>query len=383
MSPAARIGALILTLCSGQALAQGGNAVPCTCGVWSLDGPEPADSRLGGCAAAPSQLDANGCPLPPLLYESPRGLWYVANEVVALRRDADESRVFATLTTPTDDVLNTNDLQFENQAGLRVIVGRELDDWFALEGSFLGLMQWDEQKAVRDATANSQATTGNLFSPFTGFGNPATVGLDFNNLASIRLISSLDIAELNVRQRIDTAPSIMRATALYGFRYMRIREQFAYRTESLAPVPAGTLNSVDVETGNQMYGFQIGGSLEFRVAPRCWLNFEGKAAICDNQADQHTLYTTGPLAQPNAPITRFRGEDHTVFAGDLSAALEFQFTPGIVGRIGYQALLIDGLALASENFESNVQVLTLGPAELVHDGSAIYHGPFVGLTVTW
>jgi hypothetical protein len=54
-----------------------------------------------------------------------------------------------------------------------------------------------------------------------------------------------------------------------------------------------------------------------------------------------------------------------------------------VGRIGYQALLIDGLALASENFDRNVAILTAGPAELVHDGSVVYHGPFVGLTTTW
>jgi hypothetical protein len=44
---------------------------------------------------------------------------------------------------------------------------------------------------------------------------------------------------------------------------------------------------------------------------------------------------------------------------------------------------LDGLALASENFESNTAILTNGPAQVINDGGLVYHGPFVGLTATW
>ena len=76
----------------------------------------------------------------------------------------------------------------------------------AIEASFLGLLQWDESRAVRDSTVNSQGTAGNLFSPLTNFGNPPQVGLDFNTLASLRIISQFNNGELNLRQRLNTSP---------------------------------------------------------------------------------------------------------------------------------------------------------------------------------
>lgn len=44
---------------------------------------------------------------------------------------------------------------------------------------------------------------------------------------------------------------------------------------------------------------------------------------------------------------------------------------------------VDGVALASENLQADPDLLTLGPPQLVHDGSLVYHGPFAGLMFTW
>jgi hypothetical protein len=326
----------------------------------------------------------DGCPPPHPLYESPRGPWYVVTDLVALKREADGDQDFAALGTPDNIVLSTADLRFELQAGPRVLVGRQFSDWYAIEASYFGLMTWDESLAVRDVTVNALGSAGNLFSPFTDFGDPAgQAGLDFNTFASIRSISSLDNAELNIRQRLDTAPSIMQATALYGFRYMNIRERFEYNTESAEPAGAGTTNLVDVETHNDLYGFQIGGMIELRVEPRTWLSFEFKAAVCHNDADQITDFSTGPVVGPATVTTGGRAEERTAFVGDATIAIMYRFTPTCVGRIGYQALWVDGLALASENFERNISLLTLGPAQLVHDGNLVYHGPFAGLLLSW
>jgi putative beta barrel porin BBP7 len=326
----------------------------------------------------------DGCQPPHLLYESPRGPWYVVADLVALKRDADGEQDFASLGTPDDIALSTEDLRFEFQAGPRVLVGHQFSDWYAIEASYFGLMDWDESRAIRDVTANALGTAGNLFSPFSDFGDPAgLVGLDFNNFASIRLVSSLDNAEVNIRQRLDTPPSIMQATVLYGFRYMNIRERFEYATESAEPAGAGTANFVNVETGNDLYGFQIGGMMELRVEPRAWLSFEWKGVVCHNDADQTTDFATGPLGAPTAPIIGERGEERTTFVGDASITIMYAFTPACVGRIGYQALWVDGLALASQNFERNISLLTLGPAQLVHDGNLVYHGPFAGLMWSW
>ena len=123
--------------------------------------------------------------------------------------------------------------------------------------------------------------------------------------------------------------------------------------------------------------------IELRVEPRCWLSFEYKAVVCHNDADQSTDLATGPLAGPATVTTGARAEERTTFVGDAAIVIAYAFTPSCVGRIGYQALWVDGLALASENFERNINLLTLGPAQLVHDGNLVYHGPFAGLMWSW
>jgi hypothetical protein len=220
-------------------------------------------------------------------------------------------------------------------------------------------------------------------SPFSNFGTPAIVGLDFNTFVSIRNISNMYNVELNVRQTLELDPSIMGMSLLYGFRYINIDERFEYRTESNSPAPAGAQNAVDVDTGNKLFGFQLGTMVEFRVDEDCWLNFEFKAGICQNNAVQNSSYTTGPLAGPTTTTSGGVGDDKTTWLLDGALSYEYRITPAWVFRAGYQAVWIDGLALGSENFNNDVNILLLGPPQLVADGSVVYHGPFAGLMATF
>ena len=54
--------------------------------------------------------------------------------------------------------------------------------------------------------------------------------------------------------------------------------------------------------------------------------------------------------------------------------------PAISGVI--VATIGPGVALAIDNFQTDINLLTLGPGQLVHDGTAVYHGPVVGVTWT-
>jgi hypothetical protein len=319
----------------------------------------------------------------PMPYQSPLETTYVTTDVVAFRRDWQASQSFATLNTPTNGVLGTHDLDFVNQPGLRVLAGRRFNDCLAIEASFLGLLQWDETRAVRDLTVNSQGTAGNLFSPLTNFGRPAQVGLDFNTSASIRILSQFNGGELNLRQRLNTTPSIMQASALYGIRYLNAHERLEYRTRSLSPAPVGTDNAVDVVARNSMFGVQIGGAVEFRVEPRCWLSFEAKGIMLGNDAGQQTQYTVGPIGGPSATINGQHAQERVAFATDLAATAVWKFTPAIVGRVGYQGILVDGLALASDNFTRNAPFMTTAPTQISNSGHLAFHGPFTGVTVTW
>jgi hypothetical protein len=334
---------------------------------------EPANQSDPPVAVAP--ITASWDLPPPLPVCQPVAFnFFAAFDAVSLAREIDENQVFATLNTPTGDVLNASGLSFDQEAGMRVVLGAKLTECYSIEITVMGLADWKDARAVSDSSLNLAGTMGNLFSPFTGFGSPPEVGLDFNDFASIRLVSSLDTFEWNVRQRLAALESrSFAATAIYGFRYLSIGEQLEYRTHSTLPLPAGSTSAVDVALDNHLYGFQLGAALDYLVAP-WWINLEGKAAICHNGIVEEVAASMVSTADPpNAPIDRIREEGSTAFLGHLSATVELRFAENWIGRVGYQALLVEGLAVASRATS----------AELLHGASATYHGPVAGLIVTW
>jgi hypothetical protein len=72
-----------------------------------------------------------------------------------------------------------------------------------------------------------------------------------------------------------------------------------------------------------------------------------------------------------------------VWLGDLSLVANFQMTPWLVARIGYQALFLTGVAVASDNIETNNILLTSGPIQLDDRSNMALHGPLIGLMGNW
>jgi hypothetical protein len=344
----------------------------------------PYHSVLNGpYAPAPNPLPTLGLCDQLLVYQSPVDTMYFRTEAVAFQRDWQASQPMATLGNPTNVVLSTHDLQFTMQPGLSVLLGRRLNNVFALEGGFIGLLSWNESRTVQNSTINSQGTAGNLFSPFTHFGNPAQVGLDYNTFSSIRTATDFNTAELNIRQRFFTPPSILQASGVYGFRYINIHDRFEYRTRSLSPSPAGSDNAVDVVANNGLFGVQAGGTLEFQIEPRGWINFEAKGIMCRNGAREEMQYTVGPIAGPGTTVNTDQTKGRMALGADVQGSVVWKFTPAIVGRAGYQCIFIDGLVLGSDNFGHNAPLITTGHTDVVSTGNLAFHGPFAGLTVTW
>lgn len=354
----------------------------------------------------------------------PQPLWYFRADAMALKRDAPDNQPFAALVTQTETdievradpggeplldqdgnpvidengdpvlvdvtvteggraetiVLGTQDLNFEFQGGYRLALGRMLGDWYWLEFTFFDVHDWHERAAVRDRTENESGLPGDLYSPFTDFGESPVPGLslDSNYLVRIESTSTLDNMELNLWHRLATPPEAMEASFLLGLRYMTILEHFQYRSESNVPA-AVTTTSVDTWTDNSLFGVQLGALFTFPVEPAWWIDWELKGAICGNQARQNTLYgRNGGQLPPTG-----RQEGKTTFVGETSVRLIGQVTPKLTLHAGYQALWVDGLALASENLPTDAEILRFGPGRLVHNGNLVYHGPYVGLNLVW
>ncbi len=106
---------------------------------------------------------------------------------------------------------------------------------------------------------------------------------------------------------------------------------------------------------------------------RPWTHPAGEPVIVAKRLEQgaETAYLTSAR------------QDHTLFVGETSLNLVYQFSERVTTFAGYQAIWIDGLALASENLQTNPEILRYGPGQLNHSGNVVYHGPHVGLTIVW
>lgn len=187
------------------------------------------------------------------------------------------------------------------------------------------------------------------------------------------------------------------AKLIIGLRYINIKEQFDYFSHSNVPVVSPTIPTIlgskvllSTLTRNDLFGPQIGGEFYFYAYPRCWIDVGIKGALCNNRALQDTIGSLDFGAGSNAPvvtnIASYRGRDATAFVGDLDVELVWQLTPHILTRIGYQAIWVNNLALATRNFSEPPDILLngfFGPPQIDTIGRAVYHGPHIGLEIGW
>jgi hypothetical protein len=358
--------------------------------------------------------------------------WYFQMEGLALKRDASRDqtfqyfveRVWEEVANPkyeepvppavpdpaepeyiwqwTEDivtpVLGTQNLHFGFQGGGRALIGRTLGQCHAFEVSYFDVTDWSEMAAVRDDTLfvqDKDRVTGaettfsaSLFSPFCDYGPPVLplLGLDYNYLASISYTSSLNNLEFNLRRWILVDPCRLQASVLVGGRYMNLDESFFYYTESAEPIdpaPGGATNTVTTDTDNRMLGVQVGAMFEFHVDPGWWIDCEIKGAFFDNAASQNTTYVHDGVPAYDGTYTWGRDDHISAYALDLKLTATVLVTPRLAVRGGYQALWLDGLALASENMSQDANILMGGPASLVEDGKVVYHGPHLGISWVW
>ncbi len=315
----------------------------------------------------------------------PEARWYFGADLIALRRDATEDQLFATQGILGPPALSTDNLDFAYQAGYRLKLGRLLGERWAIEASYFDLNDWSELAVARDSTLNVNGFAGDLYSPFSDFGaSPiADPVVDPNHLVTLRYQSSLDNVELNLRHRLRMPPSRLAVSVLYGFRHNAVRERFGYFTEAIVAGPAAATNDVNVRADNELWGFQIGSLVDLCLEEEHHLEFEIKGAVAHDQALQETVYTHDDGIGGIQTFYGRRDEQRTSFVGEMRLTLVYQFGPHLSAQVGYQAIAITNIALASRNLQTDIDILRFGPPVLNHGGSVIYHGPLAGLVFVW
>lgn len=308
-------------------------------------------------------------------------VWYTKADMLALFREPKDEFKMATVGSGGPEALGTRDFKSEFKSGVRALLGVSCGDWYRLEASYFGSYSWNDAAAVRNSDSNGQGGTGNLFSPFAGFGSAGVVGLDYNNFASIRFSSKMQNGELNLRRRVLMRPGSYEASFLVGVRYMEIDESFNYLTQSSLPTPTGASNALSIGTSNQLIGGQIGLLSQFLMQPGCWIDFGVKGGIFQNGVDLSRSYRSE--ADSVTAVTGSDSVNRTSFIGDLSLQFNYQFAPSWTFYGGYNAMWVTGIAVAAENFESDTSILLLGPTHADHSGQMLYHGPNIGLVLAY
>ena len=309
--------------------------------------------------------------------------WYVTGDLQTLFRDNLRAFDYATLGASGPGVLSNSDFDDAFEAGARVTIGRSLGDWYRLEVSYLGGYRWTDRAVLRNDDPNTQGGTGNLFTALSGFGDPPTLGLDYNNLTEMTFSTKLDNLELNIRRRFSVPPGPFETSFLLGLRFLRLDEATGYHTESAVPLPLGAINDSLVTTSNDMVGVHVGMMGQWIATDRSWVDFEVKGAFFSNSIDLDTNYQN---TDENGVVTLFTDRDNktgTAYLLELSLLYNYNFTRALTFRAGYSAMWMYGAALASDNMSTNATRLTRGPILIDNRGRIAFHGPTIGLVAAW
>jgi len=319
-----------------------------------------------------------GFPMPEPV--APR--WYVRGEVVWLFRDSPNDRNLTSYnnasksTDPLNNrfILDTDALPFGLAPGMRLTLGHYLTDRTAIEGEYFGANNWDQ----RSGTLNypSAGGQGPLSAYWGAGGGPfSTSAFTDSNQQIATFHSSFDSAEINVRQWV--LPSL---SVVAGFRYINVADQFQLTaTNNGTNVDAGQVGYYRTWTNNNLGGVQVGTEFTHDLYAR-WLFFsiEGKTGLFLNFADQKNL-----LFNTDTTYNQ-RSSRETQYAGmfDLSASLSALIGSHLTLRGGYTFLFLDGLALATDQLDTN-PTMASSRNFLANKGSVTLQGPFVGAELAW
>ena len=271
-------------------------------------------------------------------------------------------------------VLGVDDLDFDNELGLKLTVARQLFGSNALEMSYFGLFNYGTTKTVN-------SSTDNLYSVFSDFGTNPFGGFGETDQASqhgLEYSSSIDSVELHIRRRWQEPDCRWQGSVHAGVRFVYLLEDFRHTTRS-------DLNNSEldylVKTRNSMVGFQLGGDLWSCLAPGIRAGVEVKAGIYGVRAQQDTTIEATSIT---TPIQEHLESKQVSFILEGGAMGTWRINQNWNFRGGYQIILLDGVALAAENFNSVPPFVGSGrPAVLVDNGEALYHGFTAGAEWSW
>jgi hypothetical protein len=275
--------------------------------------------------------------------------WSFSADAVGLQRGNARSQALFRDTNDTVDVLNASHLDSSAAMGFQLGAIRHGPCGWDVEFGYFQIDGWAANSTLSDETLMMTGVDDSYY---------VTDGV-------AEYKSAIHLAEINVRwQWFDGM------TLLAGFRTGELNELYsAYGIGARNPVPI----SLNVNTFNHLYGFQLGADYEFynmggplRISSLC------KAGIYGNSASQSSrLIEAGESDQ-----TLAANRNQAAFIGETGAVATYQVTRRLSLRASCQAVWIEGVALAPEQISEND--FTGGVATIDTHGGIFYYGGGLG-----
>jgi hypothetical protein len=317
---------------------------------------------------------------------APRWFDYEIGVMVLNRENAGRNTNFASDGVGGPIVLSIDDLDFDYSTSVKFTAMMQWGPGSNLEFTYYGLFGWTEFAQVQSAD--------NLYSIYSDFGtNPGPNGFpetDAASFSSIRYFSTFDNYEVNFRQRWQSPNCRYQGSWLYGVRYFQLDEDFNYRieTDTGGPVGPDTFTRTNVNVNNALTGLQIGGDVWICLIPGLRIGGEGKFAVLGNHANIDSSITV----RDGAGVTTFADGSvvgDVAFLGDLAAYVTYRINYHWTFKAGFQALYLDGAALASENFNpAPPNIFFPGPVPArqpvrSENGDVFWHGYTMSMEYLW
>jgi hypothetical protein len=362
----------------------------------------PNDSTLSGTPADQAQGAGGNDVDSSQASRSPR--WTVSADCIILDRVGGANQTLVERvpgTVPFDNVaatsgiqaLNSNNLNQGFAPGLKLGLIRHGDSDFDVELSYFQVNGWSDSRAIGpDNPLNwlVMKAPGGFFQT-QDWANQA-MQWDYS--------TELYNAELNLRWNLSS-----RVTMIAGFRWLQLHENLqgslpppdlyipTWKAVSNQQYPFGyNLNQVknltgppatgafppfwNTDTTNNLYGLQIGADAKIFENGRFSIDGVVKAGAYCNHAEESTGVSIAKDVRPSSAST-----DQASFIGETGLQCKYRLTRNLVLKAGYEALWLEGLALAPGQIQ---ETYTTHPATVsalgVNSGSGLlFHGATTGL----
>ena len=320
--------------------------------------------------------------------------WTVSIEAIVLERAGGVSRTLVervsgdvhfndTATTPGTEAFNSSQFQQGFSAGPKVDLIYRGNSGYGAELAYFNIFNQSATKATGPDSPPDWLVmkAPGIFWQTQDFPYQSMVWGATTNLYS---------AEANGRLSLSS-----RVTVLAGFRWLQMNDNLqgtltpgdisapTWKTDNpdlfhVAPgnTPAGNYPPFwNTSTTNNLYGFQIGVDGSILELGRLSLNGLLKIGIFNDSAKQSTGVSLQKVVYPTSASA-----NRAAFASEAGLQLKYQLKQGLALKAGYEALWLDGVALAPGQIQETLTTLSGVRALGVNCGSSVlFQGFTAGL----